>query len=158
MVKALAGVTDLDAVEGGELLAVDVAALALGEMREEAKDAVPALAVSIGDSDWMVRNSSAYALYLIGTPEAVAVLNKNLPLFIMALQSGTIEDSLSAAEGIGYFGKYGDGAVPALAQTLDISVAKAKELEKTDPERAKYYLWIGNAAAASLQKIRPIPR
>ena len=131
------------------------AAHRLGTLGEDAAKAVPALTATLKDQDWMVRNSAVYALQKVGTPEAVAALEEELPVYLQALQSDNLEERLYATEGIGYFGRFGDKAVPALSQVMVNSEQKAEQYKGNNPELEKFHNWIANQAAFSIQKLKP---
>ena len=130
------------------------AALKLAQLGPKAASAVPYLRQTIQDKEWIVRNSSAYALQRIGTAEATAVLEEALPVYLRALRDDQLTMRLSAAEGLGYFGRVGLRAVPELIATMENSQKLHGEYQENSPELAKYHYWIANQVGYTLQKLK----
>lgn len=87
------------------------AAEALGDMSEEAKDAIPALAERLSDVDGVVPVNAAIALGKIGDPAVV-------PILARALSGQSEKVRMYAAEGLGKIGEAAKDAVPELIKAL----------------------------------------
>lgn len=134
------------------------AAHRLAEMGPDAAGAVSALTVTLNDNDWMVRNAAVFALQRIGNSEAEKALKQIFPIYIQALQNEDLAERLNATEGLGYFGRFGHEAIPALARTMQNSEILAEQYKGKDPRLEKFHNWIANQAVFSIQKLRPPER
>lgn len=113
-----------------------VAALEIARIGPPAQEAVTALGKALYDPDTDVRDSAIYALNNIGTEDAKKEMARVLPRLVSDLQDSNPETRWAAATALGYLGKNGRDAVPALVRAVG------------DEHAA-----VGNAAAYSLRKI-----
>jgi HEAT repeat protein len=102
------------------------AALALGNRRDKAEDAVPALVEALADKEGAVRWRAVDALVQINRrPEAV------VPALLRLLESTDAADRTAAAEALGSFAKGGGPVVPALLKVVkdESHLARARAID-----------------------------
>ncbi len=100
------------------------AAIFLAGLGKRGEPAFEPLVKALSDPSWKVKNSATYALYRLGSKEAIEAIVKTIPEHIKALQGEDADIRWHAATGLGYMGPHAGAAVPALAEaTKDPQVA-----------------------------------
>lgn len=89
------------------------AALALGNHKPPAEEAIPGLVQALTDRDSLVRSRSAEALMQIGRKPDVVI-----PAFVQLLGSKDAGDRVVAAEGLGKFNQQPKEALPPLLRAI----------------------------------------
>ncbi|MDR2338193.1 MAG: hypothetical protein LBE20_06080 [Deltaproteobacteria bacterium] len=131
-----------------------ISAYQLAHYGQYADLAVPKLSNILQNGSWPTKINTINTLKKIGTPNAVNVLEENLPELIANLSTSDFQTQLFSIQAIGYYGQYGIKSLPELSKTIEIADKNFNEFRKKNRlDLARQQKILADAARYTIEQI-----